>query len=230
MAEAFEAICVLDAPLNERLTAYREQVRRLDAPLAAAYDELIGRLLVSEAGSHAPKVGDEMPSFVLPAGTGRLVRLEELLGSGPVIVTLNRGHWCSYCRMHLRSLARAHEELSALGARLVSILPDRQQFVGRLRRETGQSIEILSDLDNAYSLSLGLVMWIGDRLEELMRAKGHNLEIVHGAKGWLMPLPATFILDRQGRIAGQSVEPDFRRRMSVEEIKAVLSRIVEAGR
>ncbi len=230
LAEAFEKVCALDAPLNERLAAYADKLRELNFPFAEAYDELVARLIAGGVGTHAPKIGEEMPPFVLPGRTGHLVRLDELTAKGPVVVNFNRGHWCSFCRIHLQTIAAYHDEIAALGAEVVSIMPDRQEFAGRMRRETKDRLHILSDIDNAYSLSLGLVMWLGDRLKVLMKGRGYHLDTFHGSDGWFVPVPATFIVGRDGRIAGRHVDPDFRKRMEVEDVLAAFERAQVLGR
>jgi peroxiredoxin len=222
LAEAVEAVCGSDAPLNERLSAYAQSLRRINPPLAEAYDRLIGRLAAGVVGASAPRAGDVMPPFILPTRAGRLVSLFELIGKGPVVITLNRGHWCSYCRIQLRTIAAQHDEIAALGAEVVSIVPDRQQFVGRLREETFDRLQLLSDIDNAYSLSLGLVTWMDDRLRELTLGNGYDLEAIQGACGWFVPLPATFVVGPDGRVAARQVDPDFRKRMEIEDILRAL--------
>ena len=148
LTEAFEQICLMDGPLNVRLKAYADKLRELNFPFAEAYDNLVARLMAGEVGSTSPKVGDVMPPFVLPSHAGQLVGLEELLEKGPVVVSLNRGHWCPFCKIELRTIAAHHREISALGAQVVSILPDRQQFAGELNSSLGDSLTILTDIDN----------------------------------------------------------------------------------
>jgi peroxiredoxin len=227
LAEAFEEICVMDAPLNTRLAAYAERLRDLNFPFAEAYDTLVAKLLAGEVGTTAPAPGDPMPRFILPARSGRLVALEELVAEGPVVISFNRGHWCSFCKIELQTIASFHDEIAAHGAQVVSIMPDRQQFVGRLRDDTFDTLLILSDIDNGYALSLGLVMWLGERLRELMRGRGFHLETFHGNDGWFVPLPATFVVGSDGRVVSRFIDPDFRRRMEIEDI---LSALAEARR
>jgi peroxiredoxin len=224
LAEAFEEICVMDAPLNERLAAYAERLRELGFPFSEAYDDLIGRLLAGEIGTTAPAPGEPMPPFVLPAQSGALISLEELIARGPVVVSFNRGHWCPFCRIELKTIAAYHNEIAAHGAEVVSIMPDRQQFVGKLRSETWDMLPILTDIDNGYALSLGLVMWLGERLRELMRGRGYHLETFHGNDGWFVPLPATFVVGKDGRVITRFVDPDFRKRMELDDILAALGR------
>jgi peroxiredoxin len=194
LAEAFEQICLMDGPLNVRLAAYAQKLKELNFPFAEAYDNLVGRLMAGEIGSTAPNVGDVMPHFVLPTHHGELVGLVELLEKGPVIVSFNRGHWCSFCKIELRTIAAHASEIAACGAHVVSILPDRQQYVGKLRADTRGAISILTDIDNGYALSLGLVMWLGEKLCEIMHGSGLDLSVIQGNEGWYVPLPATFVV------------------------------------
>jgi hypothetical protein len=72
-----------------------------------AVDALVSRLQESDAGATAPKLGEPMPSFLLPDEQGRLVRLEHFLDRGPVALAFNPGHCCQYCRINIEALARA---------------------------------------------------------------------------------------------------------------------------
>jgi Peroxiredoxin len=170
-----------------------------------------------------------MPPFILPSKAGRLVELEELVAKGPVVISFNRGHWCSFCRVHLKTLAVYHDEIAAFGAEVVSIMPDKQEFADRIRADTLDRLQILSDIDNAYALSLGLVMWLGDRLKELMKGRGYHLDSFHGSDGWFVPLPATFIVGQDGRVAERYVDPDFRKRMEIADILKALDRLKTAA-
>jgi len=227
--EVLAEICVMDAPLWRRLELYLETQRAHGIPFAAASDRLVSRLREGEVGRDAPGVGDLMPDFLLPDQSGRLVRLRELTEAGPVVLSFNRGHWCPFCQIELNALAEAHAELVGLGASVVSIMPDRQAYVGRLPRRIVGRLRILTDLDSAYALSLGLTMWLGDELQGLMRGFGLSLEEVQGNTSWVVPLPATFVLDGASRVVARKAEAEFRQRLSVEEIVAALAAIESRG-
>jgi peroxiredoxin len=215
----------MDGPLSQKLAAYSAKLRELNFPFAEAYDTLTARLIDGGIGTGAPKVGEPMPPFVLPARGGSLVALDELLADGPVVVSFNRGHWCPFCKIELRTIAAYHKEIAAHGARVVSVVPDRQGFLGPLDADTDGKLLILSDIDNGYSLSLGLVLWLGDRLKELMRGRGTHLDVIHGNDGWFVPLPATFVIAADGTVAARHVDPDFRLRMDMDEIVSTLRRL-----
>ena len=102
-------------------------------------------------------------------------------------------------------------------------MPDRQGFTRELRIWTHDSLMILTDIDNGYALSLGLVMWVGERVKVLMQGRGYHLDTYHGNDGWFLPVPATFVLGRDSLIRARFVDPDFRKRMEIDEILAALA-------
>ena len=108
---------------------------------------------------------------------------------------------------------------------MVSIVPDLQGFLGQLDADTEGKLLILTDVDNGYALSLGLVLWLGDRLKELMKGRGLHLDEIHGNDGWFVPLPATFVVARDGTVVSRHVDPDFRLRMEVDDILAALRQV-----
>lgn len=222
LTEAFEEICVSQAPLNERLAAYAEKLREFNFPFAEAYDLLHARLLAGEIGSTAPAVGEQMPDFILPGRSGRLVSLDDLTRKGPAVISFNRGHWCPFCKIELRTIAEHYAEIADAGAELVSIIPERQQFAEPLRHLTQHKLEILTDIDNGYALSLGLVMWLGEQLTGLMQGRGYRVETYQGSDGWFVPLPATFVVAQNKTILARHVDPDLRRRMEIDDILAAL--------
>lgn len=222
LAEAFGEICKMDAPLNERLAVYANTLRDLNFPFAEAYDDLVARMKAGGIGAMAPLVGETMPPFLLPAYPRRLVSLEEVLAAGPAVISFNRGHWCPFCKIELSTVADHHDEIAAHGAQLVTILPDRQQFVRQLPEEVLRSFIILSDIDNAYALSLGLAVWLGERITQLMQGRGHRLADYQGNEAWFVPLPATFVVGANGRVLARHVDAEFRQRMDIDEILEAL--------
>lgn len=222
--EAFEKARALDAPLSERLAAYAGSLRQFNAPLADGVDRLVARLKAGETAAGAPREGDIMPPFLLPDHTGRLISLQELLRAGPLAVTFARGHWCPYCRIALGALANVADEIAAIGAQAVAIVPDVQSYASRLRDDTHMPFPILCDVDNGYAMALGLTFWVGEEMEALMRARGANPPESQGNDSWFVPVPATFVVARNGTIAARHVDPDYRKRMEIDAMLDALRR------
>ncbi len=224
MVEAFAEVCDMDAPLGSKLAAYAAYLRDLNSPVAIAYDRLVDRLGASGAGLQSPDIGDVFPDFLLPDSSGRLRRLDDYLPLGPLVVSFNRGHWCSFCKIELHELAQASKAVEACGGRMVSIMPESQQFAAHLKPLLNGQVDILSDMFNAYALSLGLVIWIGDEIRGLMHGTAVETALSQSNPSWMVPVPATFVIGWDGRVVARLVDPDFRRRMDIADILTALGR------
>ena len=211
--------------LRSQLVAYREQSRQRLPEFARVYDELIARLGVLDRGEVGPKMGERMPNFILPDESGRLVSLSSLLKTGPVVISLNRGHWCPYCKLELRALAAVHDQIEQLGARIVSIMPDNAQFTSGYARESQLPFPILSDIDLGYSLSLGLIFWVGDEIKRMYEAIGIELEKYHGNQGSFLPMAGKFIVGEDGLVKERQVNIEFRERMEPTAVVAALRKL-----
>jgi peroxiredoxin len=218
LRQAFEQARALDGSMAERLDVFADAVRTLHPSTAAIVDRLVARLRQHEAGEDAPKPGDVMPTFVLPDETGRLVSLKDLLAHGPAVVTFHRGHWCPYCRISISTLVKAQPHIEALGARMVAIVPDREQFAAEMREDCNVNFPILSDMDNGYAMSLNLAIWVGNEMQEYMSKIGRMLPQYQGNDSWMLPIPATFVIGKNGRIKSRFVDPDYRNRMSIDDL------------
>jgi len=220
--EAFLYCRDMDASLSERLETFSNVSRALKPEMQEAIDRMVERLKENRAGEAAPKPGEKMPPFSLPDETGKLVSLDTLLQSGPVAVTFHRGHWCPYCRINTRALSEVQAKITAMGAQIVAIMPERQQFAAAFKSDSGLDYPVLTDIDNGYALSLNLAIWVGEELEALMADSGRDLPRYQGNQSWFLPIPATFVLARDGTIKARFIDPDYRKRMTLEDLLAAL--------
>jgi peroxiredoxin len=219
--QAFMRARELDASLGEQLRAFADAARQGQPHFAEAVDRLVERLRRYGAGESAPRPGEPMPPFVLPDDTGHLVSLEQLLDQGPIAVTFHRGHWCPYCRININALAQVHGEIAREGGQIVAIMPDRQKFVAELRSQSNVPFPILTDMDNGYALSLNLTIWVGAEMQKLMEPR-RDLPTFQGNGTWMLPIPATFVLGRDGVIRARFTDPDYRKPMAIADMLAAL--------
>lgn len=221
--EAFRNARDLDAPLARRLETFADSVRATAPEFADAVDRLIYRLQQSGTGNGAPKVGEKLPEFELPDSEGHLVSLGQILEAGPVALTFHRGHWCPYCRINTNALSDLQCRILPLGAQIVAITPETSRYSTILKEEhKAAPICVLSDMDSGYAMSLNLVMFVGEELRHAMQAAGVELAQYQKNETWILPVPATFVLDQQGIIRARFVDPDYRKRMAIEDIDEAL--------
>ena len=220
LKQAFLRCRDMEGTLREQLEAYAAEGREIFPAYGEAVDRLVVRLHENGGGENAPRVGEAMPPFLLPDETGHLVSLKSLIDHGPVAVMFYRGHWCPYCRLNVWAVIQAHDRIRALGAQTVAIMPETQAYAAKFKSEAHAPFPVLTDLDNGYALSLNLAIWLGAEIQRLLSY--HDMASFHGNDGWVLPIPATFVVGRDGRVKARFVDPDFRKRMEIDDLIAAL--------
>ncbi|MEP4380016.1 MAG: peroxiredoxin-like family protein [Alphaproteobacteria bacterium] len=222
---AFEKARADHDSLGEQLADYHAALDKRVPDVGAAYQSLIEKLQRLGTGSMAPKVGDTLPSFLMPNLEGRLVSSRDLLDKGPLVISFNRGHWCPFCWLELAALGDINAAVEKQGSSIVSITPETATWNRELKQRLHLSYDILSDIDNGYSLELGLTMPVSEEIRTLLEPRGIDLSIFQNNKSSFLPLPAIFIVD-QGSVIRQSyVNPDYRQRFDPVQIPDILSAI-----
>lgn len=209
--------------LGERLAAYARERREANPEGMAVVDRFVARLEQASAGATAPALGETLPPFMMPNQDGRLVTLDGLLGDRPLVVVFHRGHWCPYCRMTVAMVAEVEAELRP--ARIVAISAEMQSYTRRIRSESMAKFDFLSDMDADYAASIGLAITVDPALREILERGGKRVPDFQGGKRWILPIPAVFLLDADGLIRARHVDPDYRRRMEVDELLAAVAEL-----
>lgn len=222
LVEAWQRIDASALGLSEKLAAYDFELRNVSPELRAAYDRMVQRFSGNGAAELAPAVGDIMPDFLFPDSDGHLVELSSLWRAGPLVVTFNRGHWCPFCRLELRALARAVPQIETAGGRIVSLVPETQGYARQMIATSSLPFPVLIDLDLSYALLNGLVISIGDEVRDAYLARGLDVARFQGNNAWLLPIPATFVVAASGRVIARFIDPDFRLRMPIDNIIAAI--------
>jgi peroxiredoxin len=217
---AFQACRDMEGSLSEQLEAYAAAGREIFPAYGEAVDRLVMRIHDNGGGENSPRPGDPMPPFILPDVTGQLIELNSLLRKGPVAVMFYRGHWCPYCRLNVRAVIQAYDRIKASGGEVVAIMPEVQQFAEKFKADSNVPFPVLTDLDNGYALSLNLAIWLGTEIQRLLSYQ--DMKNFHGNDGWLLPIPATFVVGRDGLVKARFVDPDFRKRMEIDDLTAAL--------
>lgn len=202
--------------LGERLAAIAREVRQKNPEGMAVVDRFVARLEAASAGESAPALGEALKPFMMPDHDGRLTSLSDLLVGKPLVMVFHRGHWCPYCRMTIAALAEAHTRLAT--ARIVAVSAEVQRYTRRIRAEAGAQFQFLSDIDAEYAASIGLAITIEPALREILERSGKRVPDFQGSKGWVLPIPAVFVLDPDGIVRARHVDPDYRRRMEIDDL------------
>jgi peroxiredoxin len=191
--------------------AAREVMERADRDLAA-----------SGQASRALEVGAEAPRFSLPAADGRTVALEALLADGPVVLTFYRGAWCPFCNIALRALQQRLPEIAARGAKLVAVSPQIPDESLTLTEKHDLTFDVLSDVGSDTAKQYGLSFDLPADLAAVYDSFGFDLQRVNGGHPHTLPVPATYVIDRDATIRWAFVDTDYMTRAEPSDILTAL--------
>lgn len=196
--------------LKDALDAVRQaSVARHDPRLRAMFDAAVERLRMVQIAEHALGVGDVLPEFDLPDAEGRRYRSEEILAEGPLVLVFVRGGWCPYCDVALQALDAASGEIVAAGAKLVVVIPERPEQMARTAAEKAPHLTLVSDVDEAYAALCGLKFAMPEDIVAFYRSQGRDLPSRHAGAGWELPVPAAYVVARDGTVVAAHVDPDW---------------------
>ncbi len=209
--------------LKEQTDAKIAAGRQANPDFMSNVDAIIDKAKAFQQGADAIKVGQKAPQFELPNAQGKLISLDSLLHKGPLVVTFYRGDWCPYCNLQLRALQARLSEIHALGATLVAISP--QVPDGSLTKNEINEMDfiVLSDQDAKVASQYGVAWEVPEFLVAHMRVdRNLDLDKINNGNGSILPIPATFIIGRDGQVAWNYINVDYRTRSEPDDIIAAL--------
>ncbi|MGW2565992.1 peroxiredoxin-like family protein [Streptomyces sp. NPDC001537] len=209
--------------LNAELrTFYEARQQQIPAEIREIMHRAGQELADSGQADRALTVGAQAPRFSLPTATGQTVSLDSLLTDGPVVLTFYRGAWCPYCNIALRSLQHHHEAITARGARLVAVSPQVPDESLTLTEKHALAFDVLSDIGSHTAKQYGLAFDLPDDLAAVYDKLGFDLQRVNDGHPRTLPLPATYVIDREGTIRWAFVDTDYTTRAEPADILAAL--------
>ncbi|HTV87143.1 MAG TPA: peroxiredoxin-like family protein [Dyella sp.] len=220
--------------LQATLDAFKADFRAGKPPYNAPTDihpimeRATADLIASGQAGRAAKAGDVAPSFVLRDAHGHAVSSQELLSSGPLVVSFYRGVWCPYCNFELQALQNTLPLIREAGANLVAISPQLAVNSQKSERVNQLDFPILSDPNNQTAADFGLRYALPDYLVELYQRLKNNLPAFNGDDSWTLPIPARYVIAPDRTIVYAEVNPDYTHRPEPEDLLPLLKQYAMA--
>jgi peroxiredoxin len=160
------------------------------------------------------------PDFTAKDQHGKEINLTSLKQKGPVVVVFYRGNWCPYCNGELKKLQDSLEFITAKGATVVAISPEATDGIDKTIAKTGASFPVLHDegvkIAKAYNVSYEVdektrTMYLDKWDVDFLKTNNQTVKAV-------LPVPAVYIIDREGKISYRYFNKDITKRPSVKEL------------
>ena len=164
------------------------------------------------------KVGDMAPDFSAEDQDGKTVSLKQALQNGPVVLLFYRGQWCPYCNKQMSRFSDSLSMLTAKGASVLAITPETSENVKKTIEKTKSTFPVLED-EGMTIMKMYKVNFAVDE-KTITKYKGYGIDFdkANGANGANLPVPATYIIGKDGKVKYVFFNTDYRKRASVIDI------------
>ena len=199
--------------LRETLAERKEKIAKyVPAATLEAHARVIVDLKARGLAANSLKVGAKAPEFCLLDHNGKEVSSAKLLSQGRLVVCFIRGRWDPFCCGQMEAMSRALPEIEQATATLVAISPQTVKQSFFMADQHRLRFPLLSDSGNAVARQFGLVYRTPEQQQTIYRRAFINLPFINGDESWELPIPATYILDRDATVLYRSANEDYTER------------------
>lgn len=166
---------------------------------------------------HGLNIGDRAPDFTGYDQTGKQVVLKKLLEKGPIVLFFYRGKWCPVCSRYLNSYQDSINLITDQGFNVVAITPESIENVEQTVKVHNITFTVIYDCQEKimkdYDVMFNVTKDYRDRV-----FKSFSIDIAqnNGRDAAHLPVPATYIINRQGTIVAVQFDPDYHNRATIK--------------
>lgn len=173
--------------------------------------------IVDDANDVAPlMIGQKAPDVTLFSSEGEPLQLLEKVSEKPTVVLFYRGGWCPFCNAQLSQIQEIESDLTKMGYQLLAISPDTPSALKKTSSDKSLDYQLISDFQLQATRGFGLAFHIPKQYSDKIESKGSKTARLAGDDKSTLPVPAVFILDKDGIIQFQYVNPNYKVRISPE--------------
>lgn len=185
---------------------------------------LVAAALSTKTWSQTPvKAGDKAPQFSGVDNNDKKLNLKSLLKDhNTLVVFFYRGQWDSYCIKQVKNIQDSLTMITAKGAKVIAVTPETDLGIITTISKTGASFPIIHDVQYKIMKAFGVNLTVDDATLALMKKYRIDMDVNNGNNDHVLPVPATFIIDKKLKIAHVFFDPNYKVRASVQQIVAAL--------
>jgi peroxiredoxin len=212
-------------PLREIFAERKELIAKyVPAETQTIHAQAVAELKQRQLAANILPVGSKAPDFELPDHDGKIVTSTSLLAKGRLVLCFIRGRWCPFCVGQVEAMNLILPQIEQAGATLVAISPQTVKQSFFMHDQHKLRFPLLSDAGNKVAREFRLTYRVPELQEAVYRRAFVNLPFTNGDDSWELPIPATYILDRDGTIIYASANEDYTERPEPADIVRTLQR------
>lgn len=169
----------------------------------------------------AVNVKSKAPDFTLKNIKGKTIQLSAEIQKGPVILLWYQGGWNQYCNVTLSYFQAYFSTFKKYGATIVALTPETQEKVTLTKAKNKLTFDIYTDANNTIAKQYGIAYTMSDTLYKEMETQ-FSLSKFNGNNSAVLPIPAAYVINPNGKIVFAYMDVDFRKRAEPADFLRVL--------
>ncbi|MGA9507838.1 MAG: peroxiredoxin-like family protein [Candidatus Sulfotelmatobacter sp.] len=211
-------------PLREIYAERKELISKYVLPeTQAVHSATIAALKQQRLAANILPIGSKIPEFQLQDHDGKNIASSDLLAKGRLILCFIRGRWCPFCVAQMETMNLILPEIEQAGATLAAVSPQTVQQSFFMRDQHKLRFPLLSDVGNKVARQFGLTYRVPEEQKAIYQRAFVNLPFVNGEDSWELPIPATYIVDRDGTVLFASANEDYTERPEPADVMRFLT-------
>jgi len=164
-------------------------------------------------------INSKAPDFKANDQYGKEIRLKDVLKDSLVVLVFYRGQWDPYCNKYLRRLEDSSDLIRKKGARLLAISPEKQEFIAKTVEKTKASFSLMYDKEMKIAKSYAVAFVVDEKTVSRYKSADIDLAAASDQKEKIyLPVPAVYIISKEGTILYRYFDADYKKRVSVQDI------------
>ena len=159
-------------------------------------------------------VGDRLPEVMVKTFDGRELLISSFYREKPLLLCFMRASWCPYCRAQVTMLDGMADAFKEVGCEIVVIsreTPEESVF-------QTEKFTLASDLTNDFGRKLGMTYFATEEITQIYADLGINEQVEGYWDTSELNVPATYIIDTEGRMLFKHAKRDYTQRATGSEI------------
>ncbi|MFA3782016.1 peroxiredoxin-like family protein [Melioribacteraceae bacterium 4301-Me] len=162
------------------------------------------------------KISSEIPDVTVHNLSGEEIPIKEITKNKKSIIIFYRGGWCPFCNMHLSDLQTIEDDLVKIGYKLIAISMDKPENLKASIEKHNLKYELYSDSKAAACKAFGIAFKASDEYVNKLKNFNMDLEASSGEKHHILPVPSVFLVDENGIIKFEYVNPNYKERIKAK--------------
>lgn len=177
----------------------------------------------SQINNEHLKIGERAPLINGFDQFGKAINSQEILKNNQILVVFYRGNWCLYCRKHLASLQENLEALSNKGLFVIVVTPEKAEKIKETTKKFDATFSIVHDIDNTIMKNYKVAFDVNNQnVINYFDFTKKKIAEYNDKDNNILPVPATYLIDKEGKVAFVQYDPDYHVRSDFKEILKML--------